>query len=94
MMQYTLKLKCPACGYIDEGIIHEAKSVYQARNPGLHCPHHEAVEMEVVEIASSGEGILWQDLAWLREDERMAREIDSWGHKGQRKSKPEKRAKS
>lgn len=28
MTQYILKLKCPVCGYPDEGVVHEAGSVY------------------------------------------------------------------
>lgn len=82
MTQFILKLKCPACGYLDEGIMHEANSVWQARHTSLHCPHHEDVDMEVVEVASLEGGILWQDPAWLKEDAKIAREIDSLGQKG------------
>lgn len=94
MTQYTLKFRCPVCGDIIEGVGHEAGSVYQARSAGLNCPHHEDVVMEVVEVANSEEGILWQDSAWRREDEQLAREIDSWGNKAQRKGKSEKKTKS
>lgn len=94
MTQYILKFKCPACGYLDEGVEHEAGSVYQARNAGLNCPHHEDEVMEVVEVANSVGEILWQDSTWRREDEQMAREIDSWGKKEQRKGKSEKKANS
>ena len=94
IMQFILKLKCPICGYLDEEVGHEAKSVWQARHTSLHCPHHEDVDMEVVEVASSKGEILWQDSTWLREEEQIAREIDSWGNTGQRRSKTEKKEKS
>ena len=81
MTQYTLKLKCPVCGYLDEGVGHEAGSVYQARSAGLNCPNHEDEEMEVVEVASSEGGILWQDHTWLREEAKLKREIDNLGQK-------------
>ncbi len=81
MTQYTLKFRCPVLGDIIEGVVHEAGSVYQARSAGLNCPHHEDEIMEVVEVASSEDGILWQDPMWLREDKQIAREIDSWGKK-------------
>lgn len=79
MTQYILKFKCPACGYLDEGIEHDAGSVYQARSAGLNCPHHEGEVMEVVEVASSEDGILWQDPTWLREEVNLKREIDNLG---------------
>jgi len=82
MTQFILKLKCPACGYLDEGIIHEANSVWQARHTSLHCPHHDGVDMEVVEVANSEVGILWQDPAWLKEDEKIAHEIANLVQKG------------
>ena len=94
MTQYYLKFKCPICGCPDEGIMHEAGSLYQARNAGLNCPNHEDEVMEVVEVANSEGEILWQDSTWRREDEQMAREINSWGNKVQRKGKSEKKAKS
>jgi len=79
MTQYILKVKCPACGYLDEGVGYEAGSVYQARSAGLNCPIHEDEEMEVVEVASSEGGILWQDPMWLREEANLKREIDNLG---------------
>ena len=60
----------------------------------MNCPHHEDELMEVVEVASSEGGILWQDLTWRREDEQLAREIDSWDNKDQKKGKFEKKVKS
>lgn len=94
MTQYTLKFRCPVCGDIIGGVGHEAGSVYQARSAGLNCPHHEDELMEVVEVASSEGGILWQDSTWCREDEQLAREIDSWDNKDQKKGKSEKKTKS
>lgn len=94
MTQYILKFKCPYCGYLDEGVGHEAGSVYQARSVGLNCPHHENEVMEVVEVANSEGKILWQDSTWRREDEQIAREIDSWDNKDQKKGKSEKKVKS
>ena len=80
MTQYTLKFRCPLCGDIIEGVGHEAGSVYQARSAGLNCPHHEDEVMEVVEVATSEDGILWRDPTWLREEANLKREIDNLGH--------------
>lgn len=94
MTQYTLKFRCSVNGDIIPGVGHEAGSVYQARSAGLNCSHHEDEIMDVVEVASSEGGILWQDSAWRREVEQMAREIDGWDNKGQGQRKSEKKAKS
>ena len=56
----------------------------------MNCPQHEDEVMEVVEVASTEGGSLWQDSSWRREDEQLAREIDSWGNKGKTQNEPEK----
>ncbi len=77
MTAYKLRLKCPACGYLDEGVECEAGSIYQARNTSINCPIDDEL-MEVVEVVST-DGVLWQDRTWLREQASLAREIENIG---------------
>ncbi|MBN1368083.1 MAG: excisionase family DNA-binding protein [Dehalococcoidales bacterium] len=75
-MDFILKARCPINGDVIAGIGFNGKSVYQARQTSVKCPHHDH-EMEIVEVI--GEGILWQDRVWLKEEARTASEIDKLG---------------
>lgn len=50
MPQFVLKVKCPACGYVsDDGVVN-ARNSEEARRSAMYCPRQRSVRMEVIEV--------------------------------------------
>lgn len=50
MPQFVLKVKCPACGYVsDDGVVN-ARNSEEAKRSAMYCPRQRGVRMEVIEV--------------------------------------------